>query len=139
MSETEHRTEPHVSTEELRAALAPRELNRRNPVLVSEHSEDAETEINALRDGLHSAPADENDLRTELDGHRKAIDAARADTIELRAALDAARGDAAELRAELAQAKAEARERRNALDKLARAGFLRRRRVLKDLSAKGVI
>ena len=29
-------TEPHVSTEELRAALAPRGETRRNPVLVTE-------------------------------------------------------------------------------------------------------
>jgi len=139
MSETDHRTEPHVSTEELRAALTPRGAARRNPVLVSEHSEDAETEILELRTALESARADESELRTELDGHRRAIDAARADTIELRAALDAARGDAAELRAELAQSKAEARERRNALDKLANAGFFSRRKVLSDLRAKGAI
>jgi septal ring factor EnvC (AmiA/AmiB activator) len=139
MSETDHPTEPHVSTEELRAALAPRRETRRNPVLVSEHTEQATGEINALRDALESARADESELRTELDHHRRAIDSARADTIELRAALDAARGDAAELRAELAQAKAEARERRNALDKLARAGLFSRRKVLKELIAKGVV
>ena len=139
MSETDHRTEPHVSTEELRAALAPREGTRRNPVLVSEHSELADGEIGALRAALESARADESTLRSELDHHRRSIDAARADTIELRAALDAARGDAAELRAELAQAKAEGRERRNALDKLANAGFFSRRKVLKELQARGVL
>jgi septal ring factor EnvC (AmiA/AmiB activator) len=117
MSE-DHRTEPHVSTEELRAALAPRGETRRNPVLVTEPPEHAEAEINQLRDS---------------------IDAARADAIELRAALDAARGDAAELRTELAQARAEARERRTALDKLASAGFFKRRKVLAELSARGVI
>ena len=125
MSETDHRTEPHVSTEELRAALVPRGAARRNPVLVSEHSEDAENEILELRTALESARADETELRTELDGHRRAIDAAR--------------GDAAELRAELAQSKAEARERRNSLDKLANAGFFSRRKVLNDLRAKGAI
>ena len=139
MSETDHRTEPHVSTEELRAALAPREVTRRNPVLVSEHTEDAETEINELRTALESARADESELRTELDGHRRAIDAARADTIELRAALDAARGDAAELRAELAQSKAEGRERRAALEKLANAGLFSRRKVLNELRNRGVL
>ena len=78
-------------------------------------------------------------LRSELDHHRRSIDAARADAIELRAALDAARGDAAELRAELAQAKAEGRERRNALDKLANAGLFSRRKVLNDLQARGIL
>ena len=125
MSETDHRTEPHVSTEELRAALAPREGTRRNPVLVSEPADQAEREIGALRD--------------ELDHSRRAIDAARADTIELRAALDAARGDAAELRAELAQSKAEGRERRAALEKLANAGFFSRRRLLSDFRDKGIL
>jgi septal ring factor EnvC (AmiA/AmiB activator) len=139
MSETDHRTEPHVSTEELRAALAPRPATRRNPVLVSEQPEDAEREIGALKAALESAHADKTELRTELDAHRRAIDASRADAIELRAALDAARGDAAELRAELAQVKAEARERRNALDKLAKAGFFSRRKVINELMAKGAL
>src|SRR5215213_11730369 len=133
MSETDHRTEPPVSTEELRAALAPREGTRRNPVLVTEQPEHAEGEILELRGALESARADETHVRTELDLSRRAIDGARADAIELRAALDAARGDAAELRAELAQARAEGRERRNALEKLANANVFSRRRVLKDL------
>src|SRR5262245_51577688 len=139
MSETDHRTEPHVSTEELRAALAPRGETRRNPVLVSEHSEQAEGEIGALRDALNAAQAGESELRAELDEHRRAIDAARADAIELRAALDAARGDATELRAELAQAKAEGRERRAALEKLANAGFFARRKTLKDFRERGIL
>jgi septal ring factor EnvC (AmiA/AmiB activator) len=124
MSE-DHRTEPHVSTEELRAALAPRGETRRNPVLVTESTELANSEIIALE--------------SELEASRRAIDSARADAIELRAALDAARGDAAELRAELAQAKAEGRERRAALDKLARAGVFKRRKVLAELSARGIL
>jgi hypothetical protein len=129
MSETDHRTEPHVSTEELRAALAPRGETRRNPVLVTESPEQAHREITQLRDALQS----------ELDASRRAIDSARADAIELRAALDAARGDAAELRTELAQSKLLARERRAALDKLANAGLFRRRKVLAELSARGVM
>jgi septal ring factor EnvC (AmiA/AmiB activator) len=137
MSETDHRTEPHVSTDELRAALAPREGTRRNPVLVSEPGDTGE--INALRGALESARAGETTLRTELDGHRRAIDSARADAIELRAALDAARGDAAELRAELAQSKAEGRERRAALEKLANAGFFSRRRILAEFRDKGIL
>jgi len=139
MSETDQRIEPHVSGEELRAALAPREGTRRNPVLVSEQTDQATGEIQSLRDALDSAQASETEARAELDQHRRSIDSARADAIELRAALDAARGDAAELRAELAQAKAEARERRNALDKLANAGFFSRRRILNELRAKGAI
>jgi septal ring factor EnvC (AmiA/AmiB activator) len=128
MSETDHRTEPHISSQELRAALAPRAEARRNPVLVTEQPEHAENEIQELQRVLE-----------ELDRSRREIDAARADTIELRAALDAARGDAAELRAELAQAKAEGRERRSALDKLANAGLFKRRKVLADLSARGIL
>ena len=124
MSE-DHRTEPHISTEELRAALAPRADARRNPVLVAEHTEAADGEIEQLRGALER--------------NRREIDSARADAIELRAALDAARGDAAELRAELAQARAEARERRTALEKLASAGFFKRRKVLAELSNRGII
>jgi len=125
MSEPELRNEPHVSPDELRAALAPRSESRRNPVLVTERSEQADSEVAELRDAL--------------DDSRRAIDAARADAIELRAALDAARGDAAELRADLASTKAQARERRAALERLARAGVFRRRKVLAELSAKGLL
>jgi septal ring factor EnvC (AmiA/AmiB activator) len=139
MSETDHRTEPHVSTEELRAALAPRGETRRNPVLVTEHAEHAETEIAQLKDALDAARADESHLRTELDHSRRAIDAARADAIELRAALDAARGDAAELRSELATARADLRERRNALERLASAGAFRRRKLINELQERGLI
>jgi septal ring factor EnvC (AmiA/AmiB activator) len=110
--------EPHVSTDELRAALAPQAELRRNPVLVSDHSEQAAAEVQELR---------------------AALDGARADAIELRAALDASRGDAAELRAELAAVRAESRERRVALDQLARAGLFRRGRVVRELNGRGVL
>ncbi len=139
MSETDHRSEPHVSTEELRAALTPRGESRRNPVLVSEHSEHADSELKALREALDAARADESGLRAELDASRRAIDSARADAIELRAALDAARGDAAEMRVELATARADLRERRTALERLAGAGPFRRRKILNDLSTRGLI
>ena len=109
--------EPHVSTDELRAALAPRGESRRNPVLVTESNEHALAEIAELR---------------------SAIDTARADAIELRAALDASRGDAGELRAELASVKAESRERRIGLDRLAGASAFRRRSVIRDLQERGV-
>src|SRR6201996_9540103 len=110
--------EPHVSTDELRAALAPRGESRRNPVLVTESTEHPLAEIGELR---------------------SAIDTARADAIELRAALDASRGDATELRAELASVKIDARERRIALDQLARAGVCKRRGLIKDFQARGLI
>ena len=129
MSETENRTEPHVSTEELRAALTPRGETRRNPVLVSERDEG---ELKQLRAALETADS----LRTELDASRRLIDSARADAIELRAALDAARGDAHELRLELMRARAEAAERRDALSKLANAGFFRRRKVMAELKER---
>jgi septal ring factor EnvC (AmiA/AmiB activator) len=138
MSEWENRTEPHVSAEELRAALAPRG-ERRNPVLVSEQSDEAADEVAELRAALELARVGEDELRATLERNRQAIDAARADAIELRAALDASRGDAAELRAELASAKADLRERRLALDRLASAGRFRRRRVVRDLRSRGLV
>jgi septal ring factor EnvC (AmiA/AmiB activator) len=138
MSEWDNRSEPHVSAEELRAALAPRG-GRRNPVLVSEQSDEAADEVAELRAALELARVGEDELKSTLERNRQAIDAVRADAIELRAALDAARGDAAELRAELASAKVDLRERRSALDRLASAGAFRRGRVLRDLRSRGLL
>jgi septal ring factor EnvC (AmiA/AmiB activator) len=138
MSEWDNRSEPHVSPEELRAALVPRG-GRRNPVLVSERSAQAADELAELRSALELARVGEDELRTTLEHNRQAIDSVRADAIELRAALDAARGDAAELRAELATAKADLRERRAALDRLASAGAFRRRKVIKELRSRGLV
>jgi septal ring factor EnvC (AmiA/AmiB activator) len=138
MSEWDNQGEPHVSAEELRAALAPRS-GRRNPVLVSERSQDAADELAELRAALELARVGEDELRASLERNRAAIDSARADAIELRAALDASRGDAAELRAELAACKVDLRERRSALDRLAAAGAFRRRRVLRELRSRGLV
>ena len=138
MSEWDNRSEPHVSPEELRAALAPRG-GRRNPVLVSEQSDEAAGEVAELRAALELARVGEDELKATLERNRQAIDAARADAIELRAALDATRGDAAELRAELASCKVDLRERRSALDRLASAGAFRRRRVLRELRSRGLL
>jgi hypothetical protein len=128
MSETDNSTEPHVSGEELRAALAPRDT-RRNPVLVTEHDDG---EIKQLKEALQTADG----LRTELEASRRLIDSARADAIELRAALEAAREDSKELRLELARARAESHERREALSKLLDAGLFRRRKVIAELKAR---
>ena len=128
MSETDNSTEPHVSGEELRAALAPRDA-RRNPVLVTEHDDG---EIKQLKEALETADG----LRTELDASRRLIDSARADAIELRASLEASREDAKELRLELARARAESHERREALAKLLNAGLFRRRKVIAELKAR---
>ena len=73
MSETDHRTEPHVSTEELRAALTPRGETRRNPVLVTEQAEHAEGEIPELRDALEAERAGKTELNTELDLSRSGV------------------------------------------------------------------
>ena len=107
MSETDNSTEPHVSGEELRAALAPRDA-RRNPVLVTEHD----------------------------DGELKQLKAALEAADELRASLEAAREDAKELRLELTRARAESHERREALSKLANAGLFRRHKVIADLKQR---
>src|SRR4051794_7534501 len=123
--------EPHGSSDELRAALAPRAGSRRTPVLVSDQSEQATAEILDLRAALDASRDDAGELRGRLD-------AARADAIELRAALDASRGDANELRAELASVKAESRERRIGLDRLAAAGAFKRRGVIRDLARRGL-
>ncbi len=138
MSEWDNTSEPHVSPDELRAALAPRS-GRRNPVLVSEHSPQADDEVVELRAALELARVGEDELRETLERNRQAIDAARADAIELRAALDASRGDAAELRAELASVKVDMRERRGALDRLASAGVFSRRKVLRELRGHGLL
>lgn|GEM_PF-4122198 len=115
MSESDR---PQISTDELRAALAPRREFRANPVLISEPVNHAAAELSELR-GV--------------------VDSARADVIELRAALEAARGDAAELRVALANARSESLDRRAALDQLAGAGPLRRRRVLASLRERGLL
>ena len=128
MSETDNSTEPHVSGEELRAALAPRDA-RRNPVLVTEHDDG---EIKQLKAALETADG----LRTELEASRRLIDSARADAIELRASLEASREDAKELRLELTRARAESHERRDALSKLLNAGLFRRRRVIAELKSR---
>jgi septal ring factor EnvC (AmiA/AmiB activator) len=128
MSETDNSTEPHVSGEELRAALAPRDI-RRNPVLVTEHDDG---EIKQLKAALETADG----LRTELEASRRLIDSARADAIELRASLEAAREDAKELRLELTRARAESHERREALSELLNAGLFRRRKVIANLKAR---
>jgi len=138
MSEWDNRSEPHVSAEELRAALAPRG-ERRNPVLVSEQSDEAAAEVAELRAALELARVGEDELKATLERNRQAIDSARADAIELRAALDACRGDAAELRAELASCKVDLRERRSALDRLASAGALRRRKLLREFRSRGLL
>jgi multidrug resistance efflux pump len=132
MSETDHSTEPHVSSEELRAALAPRGETRRNPVLVSEHDDG---ELKQLKAALETA----DELRSELIDSRKAIDSARADAVELRAALEASREDARELRLELTRARAESAERREALNKLAHAGIFRRRKVMAELRSRNAL
>ena len=128
MSETDNSTEPHVSGEELRAALAPRDA-RRNPVLVTEHDDG---EIKQLKAALETADG----LRTELEASRRLIDSARADAIELRASLEASREDAKELRLELTRARAESHERREALAQLLHAGLFRRRRVIAELKRR---
>ena len=130
MSETDNTIEPpHVSGEELRAALTPKGETRRNPVLVSEHDDG---ELKQLKAALETADG----LRTELDASRRLIDSARADAIELRAALEASREDAKELRLELTRARAESHERREALSKLLNAGLFRRRKVIAELKQR---
>jgi hypothetical protein len=130
MSETDHSTEtPHVSGEELRAALTPRKETRRNPVLMTEPDDG---EIKQLKAALETADV----LRIELDASRRLIDSARADAIELRASLEAAREDAKELKLELVRARAESTERREALSTLLNAGIFRRRKVIAELKAR---
>ena len=80
MSEWDNRSEPHVSPEELRAALVPRG-ERRNPVLVSERSEQASAEVAELRAALDAARGDAAELRAELAS-------AKADLRERRSALE---------------------------------------------------
>ena len=66
MSEWDTQSEPHVSADDLRAALAPRG-GRRNPVLVSEHSDEAADEVAELRAELASCKVDLRERRSALD------------------------------------------------------------------------
>ena len=132
MSETDHRTaEPHVSTEELRAALTPRGETRRNPVLVVR----ARRGPTAGRCAPRSRPPTAS--QAELEASRRLIDSARADSIELRASRRRPRATPTSCgsSSQCARAPRPPSAARPSAS-LAGAGIFRRRRVMAQLKAR---
>ena len=138
MSETDHRTEPHVSTEELRAALAPRAETRRNPVLVTEHAEHAEREAAELRDALEPhAPRAACAPSSTPAAARSTPPAPTRSSCAPRSTPPAATPPSC---APSSSAPAPSlRERRERARQLANAGLFRRRKVLADLTTRGLL
>jgi hypothetical protein len=113
MSQQDHLTEPHVSPDELRAALAPRR-SRPSPVAA------------ARREPAWEWTADISDGdQAELADLRRTV-AAQRDRIEA-------------LESEAAAARTNAREAREALSELAAAGRFRRRSVARELAGRGLL
>jgi cell division protein FtsB len=107
---SESHTEPHVSGQELRAALAQNSRSRPNPLMASSE-----------------APAWEwtTDEQAELEQLRES-------TAELESQIERLRGVAHD-------ARAREKEVRDALRVLAAAGPWQRRRVVADLAARGLV
>jgi thiamine monophosphate kinase len=108
-------TEPHVSPDELRAALAPRH-SRPSPV------------VSAARE-----PAGAWEWRTEIS------DGDSAELAELRSTVAAQRERIEELESEAATARTNAREAREALSELAAAGRFRRGALRRELAGRGLL
>jgi molecular chaperone GrpE (heat shock protein) len=102
-------TEPHVSGQELRAALAQGGQSRPNPLMATEH------------------PAWEwtTDEQAELEE-------LRASTAELETQVERLRGD-------IADSRAREKERRNALRRLAEVRSWQRRGIVAELSGRGLL
>jgi len=120
MSQPDRITEPHVSPDELRAALAPRR-SRPSPVAASA----------GRRLERDAAPAWE--WSTELS------DGDQAELAELRSTVAAQRERIETLEEALATARTGAREAREALSALAVAGGLRRRALRRELVSRGLL
>ena len=113
-------TEPHVSPDELRAALAPRR-SRPSPVAAAA----------GRRLERDAAPAWE--WTTELS------DDDQAELAELRSTVASQRERIETLEAQLGAARTGAREAREALSELAVAGAFRRRALRRELAERGLL
>jgi hypothetical protein len=120
MSQPDRSSEPHVSPDELRAALAPRGRSRPSPVVSAVATQERE-----------HAPAWQWD--TELS------DGDQVELLELRAAVDAQRSRMEALEAELAECRASANEAREALSALAAASPWQRRALRRELAERRLL
>jgi Spy/CpxP family protein refolding chaperone len=120
MTPSDRSSEPHVSPDELRAALAPRGRTRPSPVVSGTAT--------AERD---SAPAWE--WTTEIS------DGDQAELSELRDAVASQRERLEELEAQLTDARAGQREAREALSAFAAASPWQRRALRRELSERGLL
>jgi hypothetical protein len=120
MTQPDRSSEPHVSPDELRAALSPRGRSRPSPVV-----------SNVLTEERDHAPAWE--WTTELS------DGDQAELVELRASVEAQRTRMEALESELSESRASARESREALSAFAAASPWQRRALRRELSERGLL
>jgi Spy/CpxP family protein refolding chaperone len=120
MTQPDRSSEPHVSPDELRAALAPHGRSRPSPVV-----------SNVLTEERDHTPAWE--WTTELS------DGDQAELVELRASVEAQRTRMEELEAELTESRASARESREALSTFVAASSWQRRALRRELSERGLL
>jgi Spy/CpxP family protein refolding chaperone len=120
MTQPDRSSEPHVSPDELRAALAPRGRSRPSPVV-----------SDVLTEERDHTPAWE--WTTELS------DGDQAELVELRASVEAQRTRMEALEAELTESRASARESREALSTFVAASSWQRRALRRELSERGLL
>lgn len=120
MTQPDRSSEPYVSPDELRAALAPRGRSRPSPVASGVATEEREP-----------APAWEWD--TELS------DGDQAELVELRATVETQRGRIEALETEASESRAAGREAREALSAFAVASPWQRRALRRELSERGLL
>jgi len=120
MTQPDPSSEPHVSPDELRTALAPRGRSRLSPVASGVATQERD-----------SAPAWE--WTTELS------DGDQAELVELRAAVDAQKTRIETLEEEASDARAARREAREALSAFAAASSWQRRALRRELSERGLL
>jgi Spy/CpxP family protein refolding chaperone len=124
MTQPDRSSEPHVSPDELRAALAPRGRSRPSPVVSNVLTEEPSSSADR-------APAWE--WTTELS------DGDQVELLELRDAVDAQRTRMEALEAELTESRASARESREALSAFVAATPWQRRALRRELSERGLL
>jgi hypothetical protein len=120
MTQPDRSSEPHVSPDELRAALAPRGRSRPSPVV--SHAMAAERE-----------PAPAWEWTTGLS------DGDQAELVELRASVESQRTRMQALEAELEGSRAAQRESGDALAAFAAASPWQRRALRRELSERGLL
>jgi predicted RNase H-like nuclease (RuvC/YqgF family) len=126
MTQPDRSSEPHVSPDELRAALAPRGRSRPSPVVSN-----VLTEERGERGERDHTPAWE--WTTELS------DGDQAELLELRATVEAQRTRMDALESELSEFRASTRESREALSAFAAATPWQRRALRREFGERGLL